>query len=189
MRRSTIAFDRFAAFVAAVVLLAAGAAAIIWWWGIFSQVPDTVDLSGVQDLSAQPWWPWAVGIVGVVLVLLGLRWLFAHVPNRGVGELKLPGSNGQGKLRASAGPVGKAAAVALEGVPGVRSSHGTVIRERGQLVARLSATIDPGADLHRIATGADQVAADVGQVLQRDDLRCQVQLKVATRARSLPRLT
>ena len=63
-----------------------------------------------------------------------------------------------------------------------------MLRERGQLVARLRATIEAEADLQAITSAADQVAADLAQVLERDDLHLQVQLKVATRSRSLPRV-
>ena len=39
------------------------------------------------------------------------------------------------------------------------------LRQRGQLVAHLSATIEAGADLRTIASAADQVAADLARVL------------------------
>ena len=53
---------------------------------------------------------------------------------------------------------------------------------------RLTATIDPHADLHLIAAAADHVAADLARVLQRDDLHCQVNLKVARRAHTASRV-
>ena len=54
---------------------------------------------------------------------------------------------------------------------------------------RLTAIIETSADLPAIAAAADQVAADLGAVLGRDDLRCQVQLKTAARTRAQPRVT
>ena len=70
----------------------------------------------------------------------------------------------------------------------MRSASGRVLRERGQFVARLGATIEAEADLQTITSAADQVAADLAKVLERDDLHWQVQFKVATRSRSLPRV-
>jgi hypothetical protein len=61
-------------------------------------------------------------------------------------------------------------------------------RERGQVVARLTATIEREADLALIARAADQVSADLAAVLERGDLHCRVQVNVAARHRSLPRV-
>jgi hypothetical protein len=188
MSRGVIACDRFASFVVGVALVAAGALALVWWLDLFSWLPRALNTSPVTDTTSQAWWPWVAGLVGILLVLLGLRWLAGHLPNPRVGELTLPGSGAQGTLRAAAAPVAKAAAEVLEAAPGVRSASGRVLRERGQLVARLSATIEAEADLQAITSAADQVALDLAKVLERDDLHCQIQLKVATRSRSLARV-
>lgn len=186
--RATIAFDRLATLVVALVLVLAGVSAIAWWLDAVSWLPGSVDLSSVKDAMGQSWWPWALALVGVLLVLLGLRWIIGHVPDRGVKDLRLPGSNEQGKLRAAATPVATVAAQVLEDTPGVRSSSGKIVRERGQLVAQLRTTIEAGADLRSVAAAADQVSADLARVLERDDVRCLVQLKVAARSRPLPRV-
>ena len=188
MSRGVIVFDRFAAFLVGSVLVGAGAFALVWWLDLFSWLPPALNTAPVTDTTSQTWWPWVAGLVGAVLVLVGLRWLAGHIPHGRVGELTLPGSGTQGKLRAAATPVAKAAAEVLEAAPGVRSASGRVLRERGQLVARLGATIEAEADLQAITSAADQVAADLARVLERDDLHCQIQLKVATRSRPLPRV-
>ncbi|RYV50844.1 hypothetical protein [Pengzhenrongella frigida] len=188
MSRATIAADRVATFVVAVILIGVGVTAIAWWLDLFTWMPARLDLTAALDLVYQSWWPWAAGVAGLVAVLVGLRWLIAHVPDRGVGDLKLAGSGPGGKLRAAASPVAEAAAQVLAGAPGVRSASGKVLHERGQLVARLTGTIETGADLHAIAQAADKVAAELGAVLGRNDLLCQVQLKTATRTRVQPRV-
>ena len=188
MSRAVIAFDQFASFLVGILLVAAGAFALVWWLDLFSWLPPALNTSPVTDTTSQAWWPWVAGLVGAVLALLGLRWLAGHLPNSGVGELTLPGSDTQGKLRAAAAPMAKAAAEVLEAAPGVRSASGRMLRERGQLVARLGAAIEVEADLRAITSVVDQVAADLARVLERDDLHLQVQLKVATRSRSLPRV-
>ena len=71
----------------------------------------------------------------------------------------------------------------------VRSVRGTINRDRGQLVARLTATIEPQADLATVGAAADAVSADLKKVLAREDLRCQVNLRVAHRGRRLSRVT
>ncbi len=174
MSRAVIGLDRILTFVVGLVLLALGVAGALWWRGSFPSWPHTLNLRSVLDLTTQPWWPWAAGLVGLVLLLAGLRWLVSHLPSPAVTHLTLPGSTPAGALVAQARPVAAAAAEALQQTTEVRSARGTVRQERGQLTVRLTATIDPHADLHLIAATADHVAADLAKVLQRDDLHCQV---------------
>lgn len=126
---------------------------------------------------------------GVVMTLLGLRWLAGHIPNRAVGQLELPGSGPDGRLLVAAGTVASAAAAAFAATPGVRSAKGTIHRDRGQLVAKLTATVEHEADLHLVAAAADTVTADLRQALQRDDMVARVQLHAAGRNRALPRVS
>jgi len=187
--RATLAVNRVVTFLVGLILVASGAAAILWWRGTVPSWPDRLDLGTVIQTGRQPWWPWAAGLLGIALVLLGVRWLAAHLPNPAVSQLRLPGSNPQGQLHVSTGPVAAQAADLLAQTAGVRTARGTITRDRGELFARLNATIEPEADLRAVAAAADCVSAELRSVLQREDLRCQVRLRVAARGRSLPRVT
>jgi len=57
-----------------------------------------------------------------------------------------------------------------------------------QFVERLNASIEPEADLRVVAAAADQVSAQLQQVLQREDLHCRVQLRTTTANRTTPRV-
>ncbi|MGL5817902.1 MAG: hypothetical protein ACRCYR_10090 [Phycicoccus sp.] len=188
MRRRTVALDRVAVLLTGLLLLAVGVAGLVWWRGDLG-LSGPVDTTVVTDATEQPWWPWAVGAAGVLLVALGLRWLAAHLRSSRVGDLRLPGSGPQGRLTADVGPVARAAGESLAATPGVRSARGGVDRDRGRLVAHLRATIEPDADLAAVAAASDRVAADLRTVLQRDDIRCRVDLRVAQHGRNLPRVT
>lgn len=191
MSRATLAFDRVIAAVLGLVLIAAGALGVLWWAGRLPGLPSKVQLSSVgwlPTLTEQLWWPWALGAFGVLLVLIGLRWMGGHVPNRGVSHLTLPGSDSDGKLLVEAKPVASAAADAFAQTPGVRSAKGSIQRDRGQLMARINATIEREADLGMIAAASDTVSADLRRALERDDLACQVQLRTARGNRKLARV-
>lgn len=181
MSRLTIALDRLVAFLVAVVLIVLGAAAAVWGTDRVSPLTGPLHLQPLSQATERSWWPWAIGVGGAVLTLLALRWLLSHLPRRGTGPLKLAGTGRSGRLVADGNSVAEAAAEALAATPGVRSAHGRVLRERGQIVAQLSAVIDTDADLSAIAESADEVSAHLRHVLGRDDLRCQIQLRLPRR--------
>ena len=186
--RRTLFIDRLTIFVVSLLLVLVGLAGI-WWWSGRSGWPTTVRTTSVRDLVATGWWPWASALVGVLLVLVGLRWIAAHLTRERVSRLHLSGSEPSGRLEVAAGKVVGAAADAYADTPGVRSARGSVVRDRGQLVARIHASIEPDSDLVLLARRADEVSAQLATALQRDDLRCSVELKVATFASGLPRVS
>lgn len=194
MSRATIALDRLVVLVLGLLLVAAGAATLLWWYGPVDALPAPLRPSGpiqldrVQSMLTETWFPWVAALVGLALVLLGSWWLLAHVPQRGVGDLRLPGSGSTGQLRAQAKQVAAAAADQLEATPGIRSASGSIQHERGQLVAKLGALVEPDADLAAVSRACDRVSAELATVLERDDLHCQVNLRVAGRGRSEPRV-
>ncbi len=188
MSRATLAVDRVLGALTALLLIGAGLFGIAWWSGRLVSLPQRLDLAGLGWLPRQGWWPWALGIVGVLLVLAGLRWLAGHLPGPGVTHLFLSGSSAEGKLIVSARPVASAAAQVLASTPGVGSVRGRIHRDRGQLVARLNASIEPEADLRVVAAAAGQVSAQLQQVLQREDLHCRVQLRTSRGNRTGPRV-
>lgn len=188
MSRAVIAFDRIAASFVALLLIVAGLAGLAWWRGNLG-LSGPLDSSALVDQTTQPWWAWVAGLLGAALVLLGLRWLAGHVITRGVGQVRLPGTGKQGRLTAQVKPVAQAAAEVLEHTDGVRSVRGTINRDRGQLVARLTATIEPQADLAVVTAAADAVSADLKKVLAREDLHCLVNLRVAHRGRQMSRVS
>ncbi|MEP6814743.1 MAG: hypothetical protein ABI873_04235 [Marmoricola sp.] len=186
--RTTLFVDRLATLLLALVLVAGGTLGV-WWWTGNSPLAGVTDTTSITDLVDTGWWPWASAGAGVLLVLIGLRWLAVHVRSTRVKHLYLRGSGSAGKLDVDGSKVAGAAATAFADTLGVRDAKGSVRRRRGQLVGNLTATIEPEADLALIAESADRVAAQLAQVLGRDDLRCSIELRVAARGRSLPRVS
>lgn len=188
MSRGTLVLDRVMTALVGLVLLALGVLGILWWAGRLGSVPTQVDLSAIRWWPKQQWWPWALGLAGLILALLGLRWLFGHLPRSGISHLSLPGSGPEGRLLVAAGPVVDAAADAMARTPGVRSARGRIDHDRGQLVAHLDATIERGADLRTVAAAADAVTGELQAALERQDLTGLVQLRTAGRNRAMPRV-
>ncbi|GAB3471713.1 alkaline shock response membrane anchor protein AmaP [Kineococcus endophyticus] len=192
MGRAVLGLDRLAAIVVGLVLLVLGLAAAAWGAGWLVQVwaaaPQQLTLQTATDTFATAWWPWAAGIAGAVCILLALWWLLAHLPRRGVGELSLKGSDKSGRLLIDPAGAAATAADVLAETPGIRSASSRVVRDRGQLVVAVKATVEPDADLQSVVTATDDVATDLAQVLGRDDARARVRLSVARRARHRTRV-
>lgn len=188
--RKTLLIDRITTLVLALVLLAGGGAAVWWWSGRSingTELPATSSTTAATDLVDQSWFGWTAAVVSVVVALVALRWIAAHLTPNTVSRLRLGSSGATGRLDANASKVAGAAADAYADTLGVRSAKGSVIRDRGQLVARIDATIEPDSDLALLARRADEVSSQLLTVLERDDLRCSLRLKVALRGRALPR--
>lgn len=189
--RTVLLLDRIATLVLALLLLAAGLAGLWWWSGrevSGTSLPGTSSTSAVTDALGGSAVAWGVAVGGVVLALVGLRWILAHLRRTTVSRLRLGGSGPDGRNEALAGKALGAAADAFATTDGVRSARGAVVRDRGQLVARVDATIEPEADLAHVAARADEVTAQLNDVLGRDDLRAAVRLRVALRGRALSRV-
>lgn len=186
--RATLAVDRAATLLLALALIAGGSSGI-WWWSGQAPFASRTSTTTIRELVAADWWPWASATLGVVLILIGLRWIVAHLSDNRVKELKLTGSGAGGRLGVDATRVAEAAARTLAETVGVRSAKGRVSRDRGQIVAAIHATIEPDADLTVVAEQADLVSAQLAHVLGRSDLRCSVTLSVARSGRTVGRVS
>ena len=76
MTRLAVAFDRVVVLLVGGVLVAAAVLTVAWQRGA---IGGGGRLRMVfLDVMTAPWWPWASAAVGVLLILVGLRWLLAH---------------------------------------------------------------------------------------------------------------
>lgn len=189
MTRSTILGDRVATVITALVCLALGAGALLWWHGSWAALRGPVSTKIVTDATTSAWWPWAAGLLGLLLVVAGLRWLVAHLPQRAVGPLLLAGSSPAGRLTADTSAVVTAAGEVFAETPGVRSVHSRMMRDRGQRVVHFRTVIEPDADLDLISTAADAIASDISMLTARPDLVCRINLRVAAHARAQTRVS
>lgn len=189
MTRSTIVGDRIAALITAILCFAVGAAALLWWHGDWAPLRGPLSTTIVVKATASSWWPWGAGALGLLLVILGLRWLVAHLPQRSVGPLLLGGSSPEGRLTADTSAVVTTAGDVFADTLGVRSVRSRMMRDRGRRVVQFRTVIEPDADLGLISIAADAIASDLSRLTGRPDLVCRINLRVAARARAQTRVS
>lgn len=161
MTRSASTVDRLIAAVIGLLLIAIGAGALLWNTTWISRAPDTLTAPALVDATAQPWWPWALAGAGIVLVLAGLRWLFAHTPAAKAGPLPLHQRGGLGVITVDLGALVEAAAGTLAERPDVRSATGKAIIDRGTRTLDLTIHTAAEENLPELTAAIDAVCADL----------------------------
>lgn len=185
MTRRTVAVDRILVFVVGALLVAGGVFAVLWSRGDLADARPLQVLSPVSDVES-PWWPWASGAAGLVLVLLGLWWLSAHRRTPRVRNVRLadPGPD-EGALSADAASVGSAAASTLAQHPLVLKAGSRSSIEKGTPTITLSAHIAPRRTLRAASIAADEVAATAAAMLG-DGVAIRTRIRVDARSRATP---
>jgi hypothetical protein len=159
MTRRAVAVDRIAIFLLGLALTAAGLAAVAWQHGTL--VGGRAVRTSTPELVASTWWPWASGGVGLVLVLVGIRWLLAHHWPLKASRIALGDDDG---LTADPAAVASAAGVALAAEPGITKAGGTAILDRGVPTVTLTAVV-PAHGLRDGVAAADATAGTVAAML------------------------
>jgi hypothetical protein len=185
MRTGPLVVGRIVAAMLGVVLVLAGLAAILWGLGRLDDVglvsPARLDTSAVDQVTGQAWWPVALSMLGLLLVLLAIWWLTDLVPRRPIRRLDLPGSGSLGRLSVAAGEVADALADSLRQRVDGQGARGQVVRERGRLVLENHVSISastPLADAAAAATGTSSLARGT---LGRRDLFYRAMIEVPRR--------
>lgn len=168
MTTRTRRFDRFLVGLLGLALLT-GAALVIAWMLQLLDPGDEIETDPVLTLSEEPWWPWALAALGVLLVLLGARWLLAQAPRSIATDVRLPGSGHGGRFTADLGPVLQTAADALERHPLI-TNVSTSKQDRNERVGIVfDVTMRADAPLGTVVDVIDGHLDEVHRVIGRSD--------------------
>lgn len=182
MTRTAVTFDRFAAGVAGLALIALGAALVVWNTTWVPNVPDAVTLPGLRAATTTGWWPFALAGAGIVLVVLALRWLFAHSPAAKVKSLPLR-SDDSGTITVDLGEVADAAAQALQQSLDVESASGKAVIDRGTRTVDLTITTSASPRADRLIPAIDAVCAQISGVLSDPSVATRTTIHTGKRER------
>ena len=180
MTRLAVGFDRTMTAVVGLALIVLGTAAVCWQRGALGHgwPLKLVPLDTMQST----WWPWVSAAAGVVLILLGLRWLVAHRWAPKVSRIGL-GDAGDPALTADASSAAHAAGTVLGAAPSVLKASGTATVERGTPTVTLSMTVPAGHAMTSAVSAADDTARTVAAMLG-DNVAVRTVIRVDAKAHS-----
>jgi hypothetical protein len=161
MNQRPDALDRTLVVLVGLLLAATGAGLLGWHQGWFPQLPATLETDPAVDAAGAAWWPWAAAAVGVLLGLLGLRWLAAHVPGRGPGTLRLGGSGATGRLEVDLRGTADALAGRLTELAPVTAVRAGTREARGGAVLEIRARLEPEADADTVVAAVRTCRAEL----------------------------
>lgn len=134
-----------------LLLLATGAATLAAGLGLVGVLaPESPVLPGPLRtyLIEQPWVPYAVAAVGILVALLGVRWLLAQLPRRAsTGRFRIQDENGRGVTHVDADIVADALEADIQAYSGVSSARADITGSRLRPDVSITLVVDPGTDI------------------------------------------
>lgn len=170
-------WNKVAVAVTGVAAVCLGVAMILWRAGILAN-PASIDTTSVTRLIDSDWWPWAAGVVGLLFVLLGIRWFVAYIPRPVATELALSESDEHGDLSVSLSALASAMDDRIAVAPGVHRSNSKVRVDRGARLIETRVHVDSGVHLRMLTEVVDDVARDVEVMLSGEAPAARVRVHV-----------
>jgi len=177
MTRTLHLWNRAAVAVAGLIIASLGVAMILWRAGVLA-AHASIDTASVMRVIDSEWWPWAAGVAGLVVVLLGIRWFIAYVPRPARSELALSQSDEQGDLSVSLAALASAIDDRIALAPGVARCTSHVRLDRGVRLIETRVHVDSGVHLRMLTEVVDDVARDVEAMLSGDAPAARVRVFV-----------
>ena len=165
MTRLATSIDRLAALLLGVLLIVLGLGLLVWNTDWLPHIPQAITAPGLVTASGTHWWPWALAVAGILLIVLALRWLFTHTPQAKIKTQRLSGAEKNGVIDVDLKHVAGAAAHALEQHPDVDSAKGRAIFDRGTRTIALDVTTNSPTLLTELTGPIDAVGRHIAEVI------------------------
>lgn len=186
--RRTRGVDRLGAVLLGLALVLAAVAAWEWRLDLTGRLGGALDLSALQDATGTTWWPWAAAVAGVLLGLVGLRWLVAHLPRLTSVSARLAESDASGRLEVDLGSLARTLAGRWEALAPVSGVRGRTSADLPDVVV-LTGHVDLEADATTLVDAAAQVEREVAEAFPGGEVRVRFLLEGPARQRRTRRST
>ena len=153
--------DRLSTALVGLLLVAGGLLVLEWRYDLLLGLGRRLDLTSVQDVLGSDWWPWAFAVGGVLLGLVGLRWLLAHVATPSGTVVRTVNDDEHGASIIDLSSLATATAARFADLAPVVSSGGSYRRIDGQHVVEVRAAVDDRTSAGLLAEAVSTVDADL----------------------------
>lgn len=182
--RRLIATDRVVVLLLGLGLVAGGLVGLDWGRGLVLDLQPAIRTGSAQDAVDAGWWPWASGVVGVLLAVLALLWLLAHARRPGPATVRLAASDSTGRVEVDVRSLAQVAADRLATLVPVQDPSGATRTARGTTVVELRGRIDPDVPVADLAAAAARCVQEIEAAFPDEAVACRVVLDAPRRGRS-----
>lgn len=161
MSPRTRAIDRLLTALVGLLLVAGGLLVVEWRYHLLLGLGRRLDLTQVDDVLRSQWWPWVFAVAGVVVGLIGLRWLLAHVGTPSGVVVRTVNDDARGSSRLDLSSLAAASAARFAELAPVVSSGGSYRRIEGHHVVEVRAAVDDRTNARLLAEAVSSVDADL----------------------------
>jgi hypothetical protein len=181
--------NRVGLLLLGLLLLLAGAAAIATGLGLFgSSVADQPVVTSTTTNFLSDYGVWvaiALIILGVILALIGLRWLISQLRVERLGEMHLERDRSHGVTRMSPRVLTDALCAEVQQIRGVESASAHMGRHPDDPELNLTVGVSNSADVAAVRREVEGTAlAHAREALGRDRLRTILKLEASSKSES-----
>ncbi|MDT7581018.1 MAG: hypothetical protein QOK35_2282 [Pseudonocardiales bacterium] len=189
--QATRRVNRIVLALLGLVLTAVGVLTVLAGLGVLgSAIADgPVLVDGASRFAADtPWfWP-AVGVGGVVLAALALRWLLIQLRSNHIGDIDVESDRSRGETVLSPGAVTAALDAEIESYLGVDSAHSVLRDHHGRTLLLVKVGLNGRVGVAEIRDAVEtRAVAHARQALDEPDLPARIELTVSPRRVRRPR--
>ncbi|MDJ0392234.1 hypothetical protein QMK17_02670 [Rhodococcus sp. G-MC3] len=184
MKRATAVVDRLLVLLLGIVLLGGGAFALAWHFDV-PIAKDTLsrfDRAVFAGLPAQSWWEPALAGTAVAATLAAIALLIGNLSPRHTGTVQI--STGEVlAVRVDLGALARGVAADLATFPGVESSRGRAIDDRGTATLAVTVSTSPHIDIDTFTRVVETAAGFVAEALEGAPVAVRVQVHASAHKR------
>ncbi|WP_276923117.1 alkaline shock response membrane anchor protein AmaP [Corynebacterium pyruviciproducens] len=186
MNKGLAAFNRTLSFIGFLLFALVGALLIgLHFNNEYAQyVTEWADQDAWRTLTDSPWYPWLLGLLGVVALLIGLWLILSNFTRKTINKVPSSASNQDGNISLALGRVADAVAESFEDIPFVENAGATVKEFRDRPVMDVTITADPRVNSVLIRERIEQANLDLREAIRDVDVdtRFRVHMQQIQRA-------
>lgn len=180
----TAVLDRMLVVLLGIVLLGGGAFALAWHFDvpIATETLSRFDRAIFAGLPDQSWWEPALAGTAVAATLVAIALLIGNLSPRRTGTVQISSEDSLA-VRVDLGALARGVAADLASFPGVESSRGRAIDDRGTATLAVTVSTSPHIDIDAFTRAVEITAGFVDEALEGAPVAVRVQVHASAHKR------